>query len=93
MPFTGSTYNFNGDWNAVPGVYGIMNSQNQMIYIGQTDDFKRRMAEHQADTTHCMHGYSPALVRAEVINTGEPARRARETVLIGEYGPPCNQTA
>ena len=93
MPFTGDTYNFNGNWNAQPGVYGIMNSASQMIYIGETDDFKRRMAEHQADTAHCMHRYAPALVRAETINGGEAVRRTRESVLIAEYHPTCNQTA
>ena len=61
MPFTGETYNFNGVWNEVPAVYGIMNGSSQMIYVGQTDDLKRRMAEHQADKAHCMHQYSPYL--------------------------------
>lgn len=91
MPFTGdTTYNFDGAWNEVPGVYGIMNSSSQMIYIGQTEDLKRRMAEHQADKTHCMHRYSPALARAETITGGEAVRRAREQLLITEYQPPCN---
>ena len=93
MPFTGDTYNLNGTWNAVPGVYGIMNSRSQMIYIGETDDLKRRMAEHQADTTHCMHRYGPALVRAEGVSGGEAVRKTRERALIAEYRPPCNQTA
>ena len=92
MPFTGETYNFNGPWKATPGVYGIMNSDRQMIYIGETNDFQRRMAEHHADTEHCMHQYGPALVRAEVIEGGEPARKLRESTLIAEYGPVCNQT-
>ena len=91
MPFTTEkTYRFRGTWNDVPGVYGIMNAQKQMIYIGETDSFKRRMKEHQDDSGHCMHPYGPELVWAEVIRGGEPARVARETALISEYGPPCN---
>ena len=93
MPFTGDTYSLNGPWNPLPGVYGIMNSRSQIIYIGETDDFNRRIAEHRADTTHCMHRYGPALVRAEVVTGGEVARRDRERILIAEYLPPCNQVA
>ena len=92
MPFTTTdkVYNFTGVWNDVPGVYGIMNSEKQMIYIGETDSFKRRMAEHLADKTHCMHQYGPWLVWAEVISTGQAARKKREQQLIAEYAPPCN---
>ena len=78
------------NWNAVPGVYFIANANGQAIYIGQTDDLRRRMAEHQADTTHCMHRYDPALVWVEVITTGEIDRRLRERQLIAEYQPFCN---
>jgi predicted GIY-YIG superfamily endonuclease len=60
-----------------------------MIYIGQTDNFKERMARHQADLTHCMHRYGPAFARVEVIQN-EQERRNRETALIHEYRPPCN---
>ena len=92
MPFTVSqTYSFAAtNWNEVPGVYGIMNAQRQMIYIGKTDNFKRRMAEHQADSAHLMHRYGPAWVWAEVIQS-EAVRSARERELILEYDPPCNR--
>lgn len=74
----------------MPAVYGIMNAKKQMIYVGETDDLKRRMAEHRSDTSHCMYQYGPALVQIEVVTAGEPARRRRESVLIAEYAPPCN---
>lgn len=94
MPFLerddAHTYRFRGNWNEVPGVYGIMNANKQMIYIGETDNVKRRMAEHQADTRHKMHRYGPELVWFETIRTGERARIAREQVLIAEYNPPAN---
>jgi predicted GIY-YIG superfamily endonuclease len=90
MPFAATEYILaTTTWNEVAGVYGILNSQRQMIYIGQTDNFKRRMAEHAADTEHCMHAYGPTYVWAEVI-TNKDTRLARETLLIAEYGPPCN---
>jgi predicted GIY-YIG superfamily endonuclease len=67
-----------------------MNAKQQMIYIGETDDFKRRMDEHRADRSHCMHRYAPALVQAEVVTGEADARRKRESALIAEYAPPCN---
>ncbi len=91
MPFADTTkYQFNGDWNQVSGVYGIMNSSSQMIYIGETDDLRRRMAEHRADTTHRMHRYAPTLVWVEVIVDARQ-RSQREQVLIAEYDPPANR--
>ena len=77
-------------WNAVPGVYVIANASGQVIYVGQTDNLQRRMAEHRADTTHCMHRYGPSLVWVEVVTTGEVDRRLRERQLILEYRPFCN---
>lgn len=92
MPFSvAKEYDYSTTtWNEVPTVYGILNAKKQMIYIGQTDDMKRRMAEHEADTKHCMHAYGPSYVWAEVI-TDRATRLARETELIAEYGPPCNK--
>ena len=91
MPFTDITdYSFHTSWNSIEAVYGVMNSQRQMIYIGETNDLKRRMAEHQADSTHCMHRYAPSLVWIER-NTGDLARSQLETALIAEYRPSCNQ--
>lgn len=93
MPFSRTddayTYNFNGAaFNEVAGVYGILNAKKQIIYIGETDNLKRRMAEHKADTAHKMHRYAPALVWFE---GGEAARQKLETALIAEYGPPANE--
>jgi hypothetical protein len=68
-----------------------MDTNGFMIYIGETDNLKRRMAEHLANYTHLMHLYSPVKVCAEIIQTGEVARRARERVLIAEYDPPANR--
>jgi predicted GIY-YIG superfamily endonuclease len=90
MPFAGQIYSFNTTWNPVPGVYGIMNASYQMIYIGQTDNFQRRMTEHANDREHCMHRHGPTYACAEVIHD-QGERDRREAQLIAEYNPPCNQ--
>ena len=77
-------------WKAVPAVYGIMNADRQMIYIGETDDLSRRMSEHRSNREHSMHLYGPALVWAEVTDGGNSVRIARQNLLIQEYRPPCN---
>ncbi len=44
MPFTDITdHSFHRSWNSIEAVYGIMNSQRQMIYIGETNDLKHRI--------------------------------------------------
>jgi predicted GIY-YIG superfamily endonuclease len=95
MPFPQTddahTYDFNkASFNEVAGVYGILNAKKQIIYIGQTDNLKRRMDEHKADTSHKMHKYGPALVWFEAVTGGEMVRQKRETALIAEYNPPAN---
>ncbi len=92
MPFKKQEqpYTFVGNWYEVPCVYGIMNAQGQMLYIGKTDNIKRRMEQHQNDTVHLMHRYAPMYVWAEVIQS-EIERTVRERQLILEYNPPCNQ--
>lgn len=84
-------YNFHTtDWYEIGGVYIIYGASGQVIYVGQTDNFKRRMAEHKADTAHLMHRYNPAFVDAE--NISDPyARTVREQALIFQLRPLCNQ--
>lgn len=90
MPFTNSDlYSFNSNWNEVPVVYGILDIFKRVLYIGETNNLKRRMAEHQADAAHLMHRHSPMYVIVEIIYD-EKTRCARERQLILEYNPPCN---
>jgi len=85
------TYPFNNTtWRSVEAVYVIMNAKSQIIYVGQTEDLKRRMDEHRSDKNHAMHRYSPALVAVEQIAT-EATRRARETELVAAWSPPANK--
>jgi predicted GIY-YIG superfamily endonuclease len=90
MAFNNTTlYEFNSLWYEIPVVYGILNNHQQVIYIGQTDNLKRRMAEHQANALHLMHLYAPAYVVGEII-ADDKTRCERERQLIREYNPPCN---
>jgi excinuclease UvrABC nuclease subunit len=91
MGFNNSqTYNFvTTDWYEVPAVYGIFNANMQIIYIGQTDNLRRRMNEHKANSSHLMHRYRPAFVLVEMIYN-EQERCNRERQLINAYQPPCN---
>jgi excinuclease UvrABC nuclease subunit len=76
-------------WNPVGAVYGICDHNGRVKYVGQTDNLKRRIAEHLADTRHCMHRHDVTSAVAEVIpNVADRLRREAE--LIREYLPPCN---
>ena len=81
---------FNSNWNEVPAVYGVLDVNNTVIYIGKTDNLKRRYSEHCADTYHLMHKHSPTRMVVEII-ANESARTVRELQLITEYNPSCNQ--
>ena len=89
MPFN-NTYNFNSTWKEIPAVYGILNAQKQLLYVGQTDNLHRRMDEHCCDTQHLMHKHKPTFLIAEIVRD-KTLRVNRERQLINEYNPPCNQ--
>ncbi len=73
-----------------PGVYGVVNSANEVVYVGQTDDLSRRIAQHKNDTRHCMHRRCPVSLVFEYV-ADEKTRLGRERQLIAEYRPPCNK--
>lgn len=82
-------------FNEVAGVYGIgtpsatQAGRYTILYVGQTDSFKRRLAEHFADKKHCIWQNKPTVVFAEVV-TDARARTAREQALLTEFKPRCN---
>jgi predicted GIY-YIG superfamily endonuclease len=78
------------DWNEVGAVYGILSDSGQVIYIGQTNNLRERMAAHRNDSSHCMHRHSPTWVVVEVIGD-EASRLQREQMLIVYFDPPCNK--
>jgi len=89
MPFNNSTnHPFTGPWDDTAAVYGITDSQNRVIYVGRTNNLKRRMAEHQSNH-YFVRQYGPLTVWIEAIASSSE-RKMRETALISEYQPPCN---
>jgi len=91
MPFANSKwYDFwDTNWNEVGAVYGILTDKGYVIYIGQTENLRERMADHR-NSNHCMHGHSPRCVVVEVIGD-EVSRLQRERQLINHFDPPCNK--
>jgi DNA polymerase-3 subunit epsilon len=79
-------HNINANWNEVAGVYGIFDDQGRCIYIGKTDNLKRRMAEHMGDRSHPMHRYQLAYLLFESL-ASESERTSRESVLRRELRP------
>ena len=97
MPFNKVNYNYlHTDWVVVGadigGVYGITDVDKKMIYIGETENFRRRLPEHRSDTSHKMHQYHPHYVLLEAMADDELARLFREKELIAEYDPPANSS-
>lgn len=95
MPFAGDAYPFTLEvirtLNEAGAVYGLFKpSANRpgyftSLYVGRTDNLRRRLAEHYnnppiAGVTHFF---------AEVITT-ERQRAQREAALIAEFQPPGN---
>lgn len=78
------------NWNEVPAVYGVFDSNMRILYIGQTDNLYRRMNEHRYNREHLMYRYNPTFVLVEIIQE-ERSRFTRERELINLYDPPCNQ--
>jgi len=75
----------------VGAVYGILSDKGGVVYIGQTDNLKERMADHRSNGKHCLHRYSPTWVVVEVCRD-EASRLRRERRFIDHFDPPCNKT-
>jgi predicted GIY-YIG superfamily endonuclease len=93
MPFEDcKRYDFwHTEWKEVGAVYGILSDKGGVVYIGQTDNLKERMADHRSNGKHSLHRYSPTWVVVEVIGD-EESRLRRELQLIDHFDPPCNKT-
>lgn len=91
MPYNPKhTYTFHANWREVPGVYIMLNATGNVIYVGESDNVRRRHKEHCVDTHHLMHGHHPSHMAVEVIADAS-LRRSREQALIREYNPPANK--
>lgn len=77
-----------------PGVYGIADGQGDIIYVGQSDDLRRRLLQHvrrQSDQAICIFSNAPCDCVYRLVPGGDTARKAEEDALINEYDPPCNR--
>ena len=59
------------------------------VYIGETDDFKKRMSNHEKRPCAIRNGATHN--HAHTSSAGEKVRRAEEKDLIDNYDPPCNK--
>jgi predicted GIY-YIG superfamily endonuclease len=82
-------YSFNGTLPDFAGVYLVVDRDNNPIYVGETDDFDRRIREHRSDRLHPMHHYAPVGVWVE-LQAIDTVRAEREAVLLAAYLPPAN---
>ena len=73
---------------SVSGVYAIW-KQGTWIYVGETNDLKRRMLEHYDGDNACITRNAPTGFGFEVVQAA--TRVARQNQLIGELKPACNQ--
>lgn len=73
-----------------PGVYALNDTQGNIIYIGGTDDLKRRLTEHlpENETENSCIRKSATQFQYLVIENWQP----EEQRLIIKYNPSCNQT-
>lgn len=74
----------------LPGIYGILDSFDNMIYIGQAEDIGVRIDQHMMDANHPMHRFNPSWFVYE-FELLEEYRRKRESQLIREYRPLANR--
>lgn len=73
-------------------MYGITNASLEMIYIGQTDNLRRRLSEHYNDNKLPLWQYAPKKFYYQIVEGGEAVRRKYEAKLLEEPGaPPCNK--
>ena len=92
MPFNAgdTTFDFKGEFEENPGVYGVMNVVKKMIFVGQTKNLKKQIADHRADLYDWMHREGPTFVCFEEIED-EDTRRKRASELTSEYNPSGNR--
>jgi predicted GIY-YIG superfamily endonuclease len=94
MAFTSKKrYNFSTKkWKKVGAVYGVFDSAGSVIYVGSTGNLKGRMAKHKSNKAHCIHSHGPSTVARELV-PDKATRLKRESELIDELHPPCNEAS
>lgn len=71
----------------VPGVYALWN-RDVWVYVGETDDIKKRLLEHLSGENECIASGRPTAFGFELID--DPVERiARQAALIRDLLPIC----
>lgn len=70
------------------GVYGICN-KDRWIYVGESNDVRRRLLEHFRESATCIWKCSPNAFVFELASSA--TRVQRQDSLILELKPACNQ--
>lgn len=74
-----------------PGMYYVRNSENEIQYIGETNDLRRRLGEHQR-AGRILPGDTLDYKLARQDSCSK-TRRVVETVKIQQHRPPRNRRA
>ena len=72
------------------GCYGVFQQTQQgraWIYVGKTDDLRKRLLEHFGGDNACINKYTPTHFVGTVTDDNE----AQEKALIVELDPECNK--
>ena len=69
------------------GVYAIFR-EGLWIYVGETEDIRRRLLAHLAGENPCIARYLPTGFSFELWPAGERSERYND--LASELSPPCN---
>lgn len=70
------------------GVYGLFTGET-WIYIGESNDIRRRLWEHLDGDNPCIDNHGPSHFKYEI--WPEHQRVIRQNQLIQDYRPSCNE--
>ena len=72
----------------LPGVYGLSNAS-QWIYVGASGNIQAALMGHLRENNTLLKSLSPKGFTFELCEVGQHS--ARQTRLVDEYAPACNQ--
>lgn len=82
-------YEYWTKFNEVPAIYMITNSNNKLVYIGQTWNLKQRHSAHHQEK--CFHKNKAHYIYIHQ-ESNEAKRFQIETFLIQKHNTHCNMT-
>lgn len=78
------------NWEGVPAVYVILDNKDAVIDVGETDNLKDRLANHERRPCWERNCDGEIFVAARKEDSG-PTRRRIEGEIREEYDPPCGE--